>query len=235
MKILKKMEFRNIATTFNALEINDDLILEGYVNKTGELSHELGYDTRFKERILKGAFKRALDNANINNNNIFLLHEHDIHGLPMASTKNGSLELFEDEIGLFFRAKLNKNVSFIKDVYELVKDNHYAMSFGFNVINQSWEKVEGQLIRNISELDLFEISLVKNPAYGQSVVNARSLDFNDIDIPNIDDNEFRNEEQDIEISNLKEQINNLEAELKKSVEQNNAYKSIIDTYKSILN
>lgn len=79
------------------LRANEDgsMTVSGYVNKTGQLSNVLGSAKRFVEKIAKGAFSRANINAT---HDINFLAEHNSK-LILASTRNQSLELTEDEIG----------------------------------------------------------------------------------------------------------------------------------------
>ena len=57
------------------------------------------------------------------------------------------------------------------------------MSFGFIVREDKWEEIDGDTIRTVKELDLFEVSVVENPAYAQSTVSARGYEIQNIKIP----------------------------------------------------
>jgi hypothetical protein len=50
-----------------------------------------------------------------------------------------------------------------------------AMSFGFIVKGDRWEKQEGRNTRHISDVDLFDVSVVAFPAYADSSVALRSM------------------------------------------------------------
>ncbi|MFZ7823865.1 HK97 family phage prohead protease, partial [Priestia sp. 40] len=80
---------------------NDGLKVSGYVNKTNQWSQTLGQRKKFVERILPGAFRKALQNKNVIN----FLAEHD-NTKVLSSTKNGSLILREDEQGLYMEARI---------------------------------------------------------------------------------------------------------------------------------
>lgn len=177
--------------------INDELLLvEGLVNKTEEWSHLLGTNKKFKEKIKSGAFKRAIEKAKA----IDFLAEHNPKYL-LSSTANDSLELWEDEEGLKMRAKICPT-SYGKDFYALMKSGLLAhMSFGFKIRSQSWKKkIDGTFERIVSDLDLIEVSAVRNPAYPQSAISARG--FNVVEDVQIDEetlieertNENENEE-----------------------------------------
>lgn len=174
------------------LTVNEEeMIVEGLVNKTEAWSHTLGQRKKFKEKIEKGAFTRAIDNSD----RIDFLGEHRSDML-LATTENGSLELWEDEEGLKMRAKIAPT-TYGKDLFVLMKNkmvNH--MSFGFRSISDKWKKLaDGTYERSIGELMLKEVSVVRNPAYPQSAIAARGIDLiEDVEIPADLDVEERNDE-----------------------------------------
>ena len=75
---------------------SNSVILDGYVNVTQRESRILPSPKGpFVEEIKPRTFERALQN----NNSVDLLFNHD-HNRKLGSTKEGNLELFEDNIGL---------------------------------------------------------------------------------------------------------------------------------------
>ncbi|MDC7762667.1 HK97 family phage prohead protease [Priestia aryabhattai] len=176
---INKMELR-----VNELQLNtiteDKMVVSGYVNKTNQWSQPLGTRAKFVERITPGTFKRALQRAT----EIQFLAEHDSKKI-LSSTKNGKLTLREDSEGLYMEAEITRT-SWGEDYYNLIKDGIITnMSFGMAVRGQEWEKRnDGISERTINELDLFEVSAVKNPAYVQSTIAARSIEvIEDVEIP----------------------------------------------------
>lgn len=177
---MKNIELR--MNSFNVIENDEDgkLIVSGYVNETGKQSHLLGSKKKFKETIQKGAFTRALKKGN----DIHFLAEHDENKI-LASTRNNSLKLVEDEKGLLMTAEIS-DTSYGRDYHTLIKDGILRnMSFGFSVDKDKWRKLnDGTYTRDISDLTLYEVSVVTNPAYPQSTISARGLNVvEDIDIP----------------------------------------------------
>lgn len=151
--------------------VDEGLKVSGYVNKTESWSLPLGTSNRFIEKIPKGVFQRALEEGN----EINFLAEHDKSKI-LASTKNGSLELREDENGLFMSATISPT-SWGKDYHQLIKDGLIQnMSFGMQVLEDKWDKGKQYAERTIEKLKLFEVSAVKNPAYIESTITARSID-----------------------------------------------------------
>jgi len=125
----------------------------------------------FTEFVRRGAFKRSLQSRN----RMMLLWNHDTSN-PLASTRNGSLQLVEDEVGLRVTATL-PNTQLGRDLSELVRTGVIdSMSFGFSVKKDSWSQ-DGQT-RYLEDVTLYEVSLVSTPAYEATAgtVSVRSVD-----------------------------------------------------------
>lgn len=125
----------------------------------------------FIEYVKPGAFKRSLQSRN----RMMLLWNHDSSN-PLASTRNGSLQLTEDSTGLKVTATL-PDTTLGRDIAELVRTGVIdSMSFGFSVKRDSWSK-DGQT-RYLEDVTLYEVSLVSTPAYEGTAgtVSVRSGD-----------------------------------------------------------
>ena len=186
---MKKLEVRLINSSLNVED--DSLVVEGLVNETEKWSHVLGVRKKFRERICRGAFAKAIDA----NPRIDFLCEHDTNKL-LATTENNSLQLWEDEQGLKMRAIICPT-SYGKDIYELMKSNIVNhMSFGFRVLSDKWKKLSNGIHeRTVEELELLEVSVVRNPAYPQSAIAARGMELvEDVDIPDCIEDEERTEQ-----------------------------------------
>lgn len=166
-----QIELRTNKTQLSSTEDGENLKVAGYVNKTNEPSEVLGTSKKFVEKISRGAFSKAISRAK----EIDFLAEHSSEKL-LSSTRNGSLYLKEDNEGLWIEAIITPT-SYGKDTYELIKTGIFRnMSFGFKVVKDNWRAIENGLYeRTIEDLDLFEVSVVKNPAYSQSTISARNL------------------------------------------------------------
>ncbi|KAB2489980.1 phage major capsid protein [Priestia endophytica] len=203
------------------LRANEDgtMSVQGYVNKTEQLSEMLGVTKRFKEKIARGAFSRALKSAT---KDIHFLMEHNNKQI-LASTRNNSLQLHEDEQGLFMSAQI-ASTSWGKDAYELIKSGIYQnMSFGFHTISDSWKPTGPDLFeRTITDLELIEVSVVRDPAYSQSSIAARSIEI-------VEDPEFR------EIEEIQEEVKeDLDLQIRKVQIQIEKQKSSISTLESFV-
>lgn len=149
----------------------DSVELEGYVNAVERNSKPLmSRMGKFIERIKKGAFARALKR----NDDVHVLLNHDWQR-DLGSTKQGNLELTEDNIGL--RAKCTISDS---DVMEMAKRGDLVgWSFGFYDRDVTNGVENGILTRVVEDLDLQEVSILnraKVPAYDGTLIMARSDD-----------------------------------------------------------
>ena len=145
---------------------DDKRTLEGYASIFNTPA-DLG---SFSEVIEAGAFTRALNEGQ----DVRALVEHDPARI-IGRTKNNTLELREDEKGLFTRIEL-PDTSVGRDLAALVERGDIdAMSFGFTVRSDRWERSEGKNVRYIEDVDLFDISAVSFPAYPDTEIALRSM------------------------------------------------------------
>ena len=148
---------------------NDSVVLDGYVTAVKRDSRPIPSQRgKFIEQIEERAFQNALDRAQ----NIYLLLNHDTNK-HLGSTKEGNLELFEDNIGL--RAICTVTDA---DVIEKAKNKQLrGWSFGFYTNKDRWEDVEGNMQRRyVEDLDIFEVSIIDNtktPAYIATSIEQR--------------------------------------------------------------
>ena len=130
----------------------------------------------FREVIMPTAF----DNCDMRK--VPLKYNHDDGYLALASTKNGSLKLEVDEIGLRFEAEL-LDIQNHKDIYKMVESGLLSeCSFAFTIDLENngseWVDLEEDIpLRRIHRISrLFDISLVDIPAYENTEVYARSFE-----------------------------------------------------------
>src|SRR5699024_9306033 len=210
----RKNEITNLEFRVQQSEMtsNGDMVVSGYVNMTNTLSHELGFTDKFVEKIAPGAFGRALDRAEVTGEEIDFLAEHD-DSLVLASTKNDSLRLQEDEQGLYMEARII-NTSTGRDYYEMIKSGIVtSMSFGFFAIEDEWDVVHRDLYeRTVTELELFEVSAVRRPAYAASSISNRGLKYSNDVVPDNIKEESSMEERTA--NNLQKAIETLTAEVR---------------------
>jgi HK97 family phage prohead protease len=160
----KEPEVRVNTTSFEVRAKGDGMTFTGYASVFNSPSEDLG---GFIEYVAPGAFKRSLQSRN----EVKLLWNHDA-GEPLASLRGGTMQLVEDEVGLKVTAQL-PNTTRGRDVAELLRTKVIdSMSFGFNVIKDSWSR-DGQT-RTLESVRLFETSIVSFPAYSSTTATVRS-------------------------------------------------------------
>ena len=146
----------------------DSVEITGYVNAIERASKPLMSRVgQFIERICKGAFKKALKR----NDDVHILLNHDWNR-DLGSTKQGNLELEEDNIGLKARAIITD-----KDVIEKARNGELVgWSFGFQDREVENTIERGMPHRAVKDLDLAEVSILdkrKTPAYDGTLIMAR--------------------------------------------------------------
>lgn len=147
----------------------DQVEIEGYVNsierKSKPLMSRIG---QFIERICKGAFKKALER----NDNVRVLLNHN-WCRDLGGTKEGNLELYEDNIGLHARATITD-----RDVIDKAREGSLiGWSFGFKDREVENSVEQGIPIRDVRDLDLYEVSILdstRKPAYEGTLLSVRS-------------------------------------------------------------
>lgn len=142
--------------------------LAGYAAVYNSHSQDLG---GFVERIMPGAFTRSLTKPEA----IRALYEHDQQRM-LGRVGSGTLKLEENSKGLYFELFL-PNTSYGRDLGVLVKRGDInGCSFGFQVPagGDHWELRDGQLMRDLLNVDLREITITGNPAYLDTTVAVRS-------------------------------------------------------------
>ena len=165
------MQFRSIEDIdITKEEENEDesLVLEGYIAKF-DVETEL-FDGYF-EKIDRNAFDDTLADGH----NIFLIYHHNYEKI-LCSTRNNTLELIKDDIGLKFRAVINKNLTYGHDVYELVKSGEVrGCSFGFCIDQEEtkYNNQTGVVHSTLKRVSLYEGTITGIPAYKDTEVYAR--------------------------------------------------------------
>ena len=143
---------------------SDEMILEGYALKFEEPATHGNY-TEIIDR-------HALDNTDMSD--VCMKYNHSDTNYILARTRNKSLELKVDDIGLWFRANLIDTTTNI-DAYKMIKAQLLdKCSFAFSVRKDS--KNYDESYRRILDIDkLFDIAVVDVPFYDNTEVLARNM------------------------------------------------------------
>lgn len=148
-------------------------VLAGYAATFNQRS-EVMYD--FVEIVKHGAFKRSLDSGE----DVRALAHHQSAGI-IGRRSAKTLRVSEDAKGLAIEVDV-PDTTVGRDLLTLVKRGDITgMSFGFQTVEDkwSWEQAQGQpklYVRELIDVDLFEVSAVTWPAYPSTSVEARSLE-----------------------------------------------------------
>ena len=147
----------------------DGAHITGYVNVTEKKSRPvITPHGRVIEEIEPRAFERALSRAG----NIIVTVDHD-QSHAYASTDDGTLELYEDSIGLHANVLIRDET-----LIELAKKGRIrGWSFGmYNVQDELEPRADDLPLRRIKDLDLDHVTLVvnKNPVYSATSVELRA-------------------------------------------------------------
>ena len=131
----------------------------------------------FYEEINRGAFSEVLQRDGLD---VIFTFNHD-RDTVLARTVSGTLNLSEDDTGLFFRAEVDTEDTDAKNLWLRVKRGDiFENSFAFRVSEDDyrWSELDGEelplrTIDNVS--DLRDVSAVTYAAYPETSVDAREL------------------------------------------------------------
>jgi len=151
----------------NAGEGEEERKIVGRPAIFNQLSRNLG---GFRERILPGAFTKTLQESNAK-----ALWNHD-KNYVLGSMRSGTLSITEDIEGLSFEA-MPPDTQWARDFMQSVERGDVdQMSFRFRAVRDRWTKdEENNLIRELVEVQLIEVSPVTFPAYPQTSVDLREM------------------------------------------------------------
>lgn len=148
---------------------SDGNTIFGYAAVFNSLSQDLG---GFREIIKPGAFTKTLADGLEK----FGLWAHETR-LVLGALSNNTLLLREDAKGLYWEAKL-PSTSYASDVRELLKGKYISKcSFGFRCHPEgsTWfEDEKGVVTRTLTSVQLFEVSVLGDPAYTDTEADCRT-------------------------------------------------------------
>ena len=158
--------------------VGASITIEGHAS-TFNQPYNMGWYT---ETVAPGAFSRTLGR----NPDVTLLVNHD--GLPLARTgtpaKPGTLDLAEDESGLYMRATLDaSDPDVMRLVPKMQRGDLRQMSFAFGLTDGGDEWSEDYTSRTMRHLNLEggDVSVVTHPANPNATVVMRSKMLEDTD------------------------------------------------------
>jgi len=165
------MEIRTLP--LEELRINnleEKRFIEGHAAVFDSWSETLGGIFPFKEKVRKGAFSQTIEKDDIR-----ALFNHDPNYV-LGRNKAGTLELKEDETGLYVRI-IPPDTQAARDlITSIERGDINQMSFGFTVEEEKWDTVEGIDVRELRKVKLFDVSPVTFPAYPSTDVGVRAME-----------------------------------------------------------
>jgi HK97 family phage prohead protease len=124
------------------------------------------------DRVKPGAFKRTLQNKyeykKVNNTRYImpLLWQH-----KETEPIGGYVDAYEDEKGLFVELELDLDVQKGREAYSALKKGYvFQQSMGYDTIKSDYVRVDGEMVRDLIEVRLWEGSIVTFPANIEAVV-----------------------------------------------------------------
>jgi len=154
----------------------DKMLIEGYAITFEQPATQEYGSRKFTETIKKG----ALDNTDMRD--VPLRYNHNDTWLIMARTRNKSLQLIKDDIGLKIRAELLDTQS-NRDIYKSIQERLIdKMSFAFTVADggDTWSFGDTETTREVNNIaKLYDVSVVDTPFYDSTSIYARSLELLD--------------------------------------------------------
>jgi HK97 family phage prohead protease len=158
-------ERRVAYTTFDVRQMpqGEGSTLFGYAAVFGSPSEPMP----FVEYVMQGAFANTLQRGA----DVRLLIDHE--GVPLARTTSGTLRLHEDERGLAVVADLDpSNPDAMRVMSALKRGDMSQMSFAFRTVRDTWS--DDRNVRELNEVELYDVSVVTFPAYERTVAEIRS-------------------------------------------------------------
>lgn len=160
-------QLRTAATEFQTRENGEELTIEGYFAVFNS-NYDLGWG--MSESIAPGAFTSSLAG------DIRALVNHDTT-LVLGRTSAHTLEVKQDERGLWGKITINPNDSDAMNLYARVKRGDVTQcSIGFDILDEETEYRGEDVHWTIKDVKLWEISACTFPAYEETAISARAKD-----------------------------------------------------------
>jgi HK97 family phage prohead protease len=157
----RRIEVRNLA--------DGSPVIRGYA-----AVYDLAYDVAggpsaygWRETVVSGAIDKSVREQD----EVYLFFNHD--GLPIATTKDGTLTVQSDKIGYYSESRPDPRSQYnMEIVHRLESGALDAMSWAFQALRQEWNKDYTE--RFIIEAKAFDQSIVNFPANPATVVQVRN-------------------------------------------------------------
>jgi len=165
-------EIREIRSAAKPIELraepgDETISVSGYAAVFNEPANILDI---FEEVIAPGAFDEALARGD---DTVFLVNHRD---LPLARTSSGTLRLSVDPRGLKVETDLDAADPDVgRIVPKMRRGDLSKMSFAFRAVREEWDDTGEIPRRTILEVELYDVSIVTDPAYQGTEIGLRSM------------------------------------------------------------
>lgn len=167
----EQRQLRTASTEFKTRNDGDDLYIEGYFAVFNS-DYDLGYG--MSESIAPGAFSDTLSD------DIRALVNHDTT-LVLGRTSAHTLEVTQDERGLWGKVKINPNDQDAMNLYARVQRGDVSQcSIGFDILDEETEYRGEDVHWTIRKIKLYEVSACTFPAYEETAISARMRDVEEL-------------------------------------------------------
>ena len=160
---------RSVNSEFKTRSEGEDKYIEGYFAVFNDIYEMWDGAT---ESIAPGAFTNTLAD------DIRALVNHDTT-LVLGRTAAHTLELTQDERGLFGRIRINPNDTDAMNLYARVERGDVSQcSIGFDILSEETDfREDGSVHWTIREVKLYEVTCCTFPAYESTSISARKKDY----------------------------------------------------------
>lgn len=179
-KIREGRQYRPISESFRIAtrkegEASEEMIVEGHA-ATFNQPYTLYDDGEW--RVDEQIDVHAFDECDMDD----VIFQYNHEGRVFARTRNSTLEVKTDEIGLWCRADLSGTAAG-RELFEEIKNGYTdRMSFGFTIKEDKWEETYNRvnhttlIKRTITKVGkLYDVSAVSIPANDGTDISARSF------------------------------------------------------------
>lgn len=158
----RTIERRAAKAELELRETADGVSLRGYAAIFDSVSHD--------EVVRRGAFNKTLAERD----DVRLLVNHD--GVPIARSTSGTLTVGTDDRGLWVQASLDPaNPTAAELISAMQRGDIDQMSFAFVDRTPREQRVDDDGVRNIREVQLFDVSVVTFPWYEDTTAELNAL------------------------------------------------------------
>jgi HK97 family phage prohead protease len=167
---MNKKEYRFLTQDLRATGTDAKPKIQGYAARYNVKTQ---LQPGLREVIRPGAFRKTVAAKD----DCYACFNHDEQQI-LGRVRAGSLRLKEDSDGLYFDCDIDTGVSYASDLYRNIKSGAISeCSFGFYALNDDYvadDEDSSEVLRELKECQVFDVSPVVMPQYSNTSVSARS-------------------------------------------------------------